>query len=104
MRSRAWFEMRPLRAMASGLRCWGSVRRLSLSAARPEASVVVPWPLLQPVMNVEEVGELEATLQGATLEERNSSAINLLERKRRAFSCECEAVCVCMVMIVAYIC
>lgn len=53
----------------------------------PTGTAVQPW-FVQPVVNLEEQGNLEAAIQGTSVESRAKSARLLLEKKKKTFLCE----------------
>lgn len=72
--------------LVEGLR--GATRGRALSV--PTGTAVQPW-FVQPVVNLEEQGKLEAAIQGSSVESRARSARLLLNKKKQAFLCELQA-------------
>ena len=53
----------------------------------PTGTAVQPW-FVQPVVNLEEQGKLEAAIQCSSVENRARSAGLLLKKKKKAFMCK----------------
>lgn len=65
----------------------GESGRLGVRYLSSSPSAVVPWPL-QPVINLEEQGELEAAAEDSSVETRTRSVQLLLEKKKNFFLCK----------------